>query len=262
MTQPLTGIGQLLTRISALPSPPAGCVRVFRGQTRDYGVMRPSSLRPGKPRWNRLWDMTLTPLVNSLSGTVSNDLALENWAYWFKVLAQHYGPASPFVDVTTSIDVALWFALHESRSHTATFSLTQGDVAFAIRCPTLSFAPLESDAGWLYVLDAPVWDGRSVPRHGELVELSRGPAFVAGAPRVQRQQGSLMAADENTAGGDLSGFYACNPIAVAHPFDGVGLLERGPTYFFPPPDQDEWYGRLLRAPFIPQPDADLGYSYQ
>ncbi|HQZ37754.1 MAG TPA: FRG domain-containing protein [Vicinamibacterales bacterium] len=263
MAAAITDLDELRARLTELPAPADGCARVFRGQTRDYGVMRPSSLRPGKPSWNRLWDMTLTPMVNSLLGTApSSTLALDNVSYWFKVLAQHYGPASPFIDVTRSLDVALWFALHESTSHDVLYALTQGDTQMPCRCPSLSLAPTTTASGWLYVLDVPVWDGTGVPRHGELVDLEGGPPFVADAPRVQRQHGSLIAAETDVDGGDLAACYACPPIPVGSPFSGVPLLSRPPQYFFPSPEDDEWFARLLRAPFIPQPDGEFGYAYR
>ena len=40
----------------------------------------------------------------------------ENFLLWTRVIAQHYGPGSTFLDVTYSADVALWFALHSLRA--------------------------------------------------------------------------------------------------------------------------------------------------
>ena len=258
---PITDLRSLTERLSALPLPPSGYARVYRGQTANYPKMLPIAFRPGAERWNRLWDQALKPLADSLTPSQISADQIEFFAYWFKVIAQHYGPGSPFLDVTKSVEVALWFALHQGRwDSAARFALNQGGRAFTIVCPTIYFTPAAT--GWIIVIDAPIWEESSVPRHGELVDLSRGPELVARAPRVQRQQGALVAAEEDHDGGDLCAFYACDPIAIAGPFSDVSLLRCDTAYFFPPPDLDPWYANLLRAPLIPQPDRDLGYAYR
>ena len=259
---PIADIETLTQRLAALPPPAPGYGRVYRGQTTNRPAMLPGSLRPGAQPWNRTWDMSLKPLSDNLTATDPTAQTLENFAYWFKVIAQHYGPGSPFLDVTTFLEVALWFALHASQKDVnAKFQLEQGDVDLLIRCPALNFTRLSDGNGWLYVFDAPIWDGRGVPRHGELVYLNHGPDFVASAPRVRRQLGGVMMAEKEHNQGDLSSFYVCAPIPISGALSGVRFVELDADYIFPPPDVDPWYARLLRAPLIPQADAELGYAY-
>jgi hypothetical protein len=47
---PMTSYRQLREHLSKLEDPPPGYVRVYRGQTRDYGSMLPTGLRPGGVR--------------------------------------------------------------------------------------------------------------------------------------------------------------------------------------------------------------------
>jgi len=38
---------------------------------------------------------------------------------WIEAIAQHYGSGSRFLNVTTHVDIALWFALHQAKAMTS-----------------------------------------------------------------------------------------------------------------------------------------------
>jgi hypothetical protein len=52
LTVPITTYRQLREHLSKLGDPPTGYIRVYRGQTKDYGSLLPCGLRPwsGAPR--------------------------------------------------------------------------------------------------------------------------------------------------------------------------------------------------------------------
>lgn len=272
MTLPVDSLSALIRIIDALPPPAADRVRVYRGQTANYPAMLPSACRPNAPFTGRLWDIALLNVREAAGSadaaedsTARSMATLMNLGVWFKVLAQHYGPGSPYLDVTTSPDVALWFALNENLSAGAfdRYVVTEsGAGPIAVVCPTLKFAALASRTGWFYVLDVPRGNGTDLPKHGELLELAAGPPFVSGCLRVVRQHGGLVMGDRDVDGGDLSPFYAYPPIAVTRPFADCPFIDREPRFVFPGPDEDAWYARFLQAPLVPQPSADQGVEYR
>ena len=109
------GLRRFLLR---LDPPPPDHIRVFRGQTRDFGRMLPSGLR-GTPLRSEVIFRAYTALLASDVPSPEGDegwVDAETYVVWTRAIAQHYGPGSHYLDVTTSVDVALWFALHEVRT--------------------------------------------------------------------------------------------------------------------------------------------------
>src|ERR1700686_4326376 len=104
----------ILDRLNSL-HPPPGCLRVFRGQSRDYGSLVPTALRPGfsgKDTLLRQYASVAAPTLRHGAGADA-PADIDVWTLWAYAIAQHYGPGTQFLDVTKSLDVALWFALHE-----------------------------------------------------------------------------------------------------------------------------------------------------
>lgn len=259
---------ELERTLRVLPPPSASCVRVFRGQTSDFPTMLPSACRPSAPTIGPLWDFALLSVrMNAIAidKPSANIEMINEIALWFKVLAQHYGPGSPYLDVTLSINVALWFALNRASTVeplNELFVSQSGIESVSIKYPTLKFSKHMDEAGWFYVLDVPRADGDSIPGHGQLLELSAGPAFVSTCLRVVRQNGGLVRGDCAIEGGNLTSYFACRPIAVARPFYGCPFIDQDPHFLFPPPTEDKWYARLLRAPLVPQPAITNGFEYR
>jgi FRG domain len=120
---PITTYRHLREHLSKLGDPPTGYVRVYRGQTKDYGSLLPSGLRSGTARRDPVWHYWSALASRELLGAPDRLVSSEAEAVWIEAIAQHYGPGSTFLDVTRSLDVALWFALHEPRPISATHEM-------------------------------------------------------------------------------------------------------------------------------------------
>src|SRR6202011_4859051 len=120
MAKDISTYADLEAAIAALPSPSPGTVRVFRGQTKDYPSLAPSGLRR-TPRARAIWHAYSGHLYAGLmvelrEHTTELSMAdLQAHDLWFHALAQHYGPGSDFLDVTHSLEIALWFALNKTK---------------------------------------------------------------------------------------------------------------------------------------------------
>ena len=73
----------------------------------------PTGLRPGGAERDPSWRYFAMAVSRELS--TENGPSPEDDYVWIEAIAQHYGPGSPFLDVTKSLDVAAWFVLHERR---------------------------------------------------------------------------------------------------------------------------------------------------
>jgi hypothetical protein len=114
LKDPITTYRQLREHLSDLGNPPRGYVRVYRGQTKDHGTMLPSGLRAGGARRDPVWHYWSALASRELLGAPDQLVSSADEAVWIEAIAQHYGPGSNFLDVTHSLDVALWFALRLS----------------------------------------------------------------------------------------------------------------------------------------------------
>jgi hypothetical protein len=181
------------------------------------------------------------------------------WAYWYYALVQHYGPGTHLLDVTHSLDVALWFALHRaSVSKSIQIAFVNRDARPTSPFPNLvredewiTHAPWTDSPGVLYIFDVAAWGGNAPPQHGELVDLALGPDFFARSARIKAQQGCLIASDPACDNGDLLRFLVHPPIRVAWPMAGYEKSGFSTWSMFPSPKEDEWYTRLLFLPMVP-----------
>jgi FRG domain len=248
--------------VSELPPPESGKVRVFRGQYRDHGKMQPTGIRIPL-RHERIWRqycrMLATDMLVQRGMEVKAALAHSDlWAYWYYAIVQHYGPGTHLLDVTHSLDVALWFALH--RASTA----PRFDLKFISSGPTsygpalhrqdewTSYQEWSESPGVLYIFDVPEWAPPDLPRHGVLVDLAHAPEAFNPSSRIQAQKACLIAADaQDLSGGDLS-LLAHTRIEVGWPMTGCQTANLPTGALFPSPAEDEWYARLLFLPVVQQ----------
>jgi hypothetical protein len=260
MERILTDYQQLVAAIQELPAPASGYVRVFRGQTRHHEKMLPSGLR--RPRG--VDDALFAMYANSLAADITHFSDqpeviddIELWLVWLKALAQHYGPGSRYLDVTMSIEVALWFALHEFgkvesigvMGPAGRLDPLQDQVSSYTWCSyTRAQAP-----GFLYVFDVCKWDGKALPGHGMLVDLADAPGILARSKRMTAQQGCTLHALKGTDDPDLSNFFRCPPIRVGWPMTGFSLPS-SVDRLFPLPANDDWYARFIGAPLVSHGD--------
>lgn len=257
-----------MARIAELEPPSPGYIRVFRGQTRDYGRMVPSLLRGVKPRNDIIFRSYSHILADNLQRESPNEANADDlwlWALWVHAIGQHYGPGSTYLDVTHSLEVALWFALHHIAAIPTHHIFGQPgpidlDNDIIMTMPWLRCRATD-EPGWLYVFDVPRWLGEGLPKHGALVDLAQAPPVFASSTRIGAQVGCLLAAEESVNGGDLSAYYACDPLQLSWPMqDASSVVRASGETMFPPPSQDVWYARLLNIPLVLQLDARTGHT--
>ena len=253
MKVPITTYDQLREHLSSLGDPPTDCVRVYRGQTKDYGSMLPSGLRPGAARRDPVWHYWSALACRELLAPSSRIVPSEDEAVWIEAIAQHYGPGSNFLDVTRSLDVALWFAFHEVRSVSASHEMRAEGASDPTRAIRLFeqwweyHRSSERPSGYLYVFDVREWDGTGCPAHGQLLDLSSRP-ILSKSSRISAQAACLLAGDSAVDSGSLKAFLRHEPIPVAFPMDGAPRLDEPADAMFPDPSQDPWYDLFLTIP--------------
>jgi hypothetical protein len=261
--------GALKAYLGHLPPPKSGLIRVFRGQCKDYGAIRPTGIRVplrNEQSWLQYCRMLATDILYQQGVPVETALSQARlWAYWYYAIVQHYGPGTHLLDVTHSLDVALWFALHRASVN------KQINLAFANSRRTSPFPNLHREDEWttyqewkespgvLYVFDVPPWAATERPNHGDLVDLSLGPDFFAKSARIHAQKGCLIAAQMDESEGNLAQFLAHPAIRVAWPLSGFKGADLPTDSLFPGPKEDEWYTRLLFLPVIPQVSRTIPY---
>jgi hypothetical protein len=246
------------------PAPAPGFVRVYRGQTRGYvdsATARPSLLpalvRPKSAGvYDPAWLVSVQMYISAQLG-LNYDLPAEVIHIFAPALLQHYGPGSKFLDVTADLDVALWFAFHEH--HETWLALpARATPTFAMERWFLMawHTDVTADSNRtpvLYLLDAPIWDGRELPRHGELVDLlalAEGKRLSETAMRLVRQRASLLFAGSAEDGGPDLGSRVVAAIELAADFDDPAVRGRTVAEVFPPPAADPFYSALLGLPAL------------
>jgi len=254
---PIRTRAALDARLAELPAPRSGYVRTYRGQTQRYPKLLATKHRSPPSKRDLAWALYAHIMAGRLAEVVATTpeegyASLDDLLYWFEAIKQHYGPGSPFIDVSHSVDVALWFALHESRwietSNTIGPGSQPGVDIFPVVRRWLAYRPV-TGSGWLYVLDVPRPDSGRDLSHGTFVDLrTESPAVFGSSMRIQAQHACLVLGDDEKQGGDLSNFLACDPIAVA-----VSVAEGAPWLgdvhaMFPTPEEDPWYARFLDTP--------------
>jgi FRG domain len=241
---------QLLDSIAALPPPAGGAVRVYRGQTKDYGTLLSSMgrIRQTRPEGEafetniRHWFIKsgMLTLVSDLLKLVklsAIDVRIGVSDFVFaEALIQHYGYQTAYIDVTPSPDVALWFATHRFEGH---MDAPYGAAPVHLTWPAWHITP--TAPGVIYVLDVQPWDGVSAIQEGVFVDLL--PIAPDGVNRPRRQAGGLLRAD-----GDLYPLAGAK-FEIDFPWQETGL-DWSTDYIFPGPAEDPIYANLLRAPFF------------
>ena len=177
---------------------------------------------------------------------------LLSFLIWVRAIAQHYGPGTEFLDVTRSLDVAVWFALNVAeRVPVQSVFGEPGPIDPARDTPAsfqgLRFRP-NDEVGYVHVFDVPVWNPGEPLSHGMLVDLATAPEVFASSPRLQVQDACLLYADPGVDSGDLKLFAKTS--AVSRPMADCASLQRLAAELFPDPTIDPWYRRLLSVPLV------------
>jgi hypothetical protein len=259
-TASVNSYSEIQAFLEQLPPPAPGKKRMFRGQTNGYqnnvGLpsLLPALVREGAhhnydPAWLVSIQMYSMAFDEHGASTPYDTVYL-----WGPALLQHYGPGSCYLDVTSALDVALWFAIYQR--HEKWLAIKQGNnLPRSQRVSWHTLADLADPAvrPIVYVLDAASWTGEGRPAHGGLVELTA--LDVAGklpdqARRLHQQVGSLLYSElRNPQGPNLG-----SEVVAMMNFTGSFDLTTVPSYgravrdVFPPPSRDPFYTSLLRVP--------------
>ena len=266
MAKIISDYSELLAAVEALPKPPAGTVRVYRGQTTDYPALYPSGLRRSV-RLMSIWRVYAAHLYSALKPAADmGDMSMEDLqahSVWFNALAQQYGPGSDFLDVSYSIDIAIWFALNKTRTVTAEGAIgPDGPLNPALDRPTFAelvgYEPWEDEqGGYIYVLDLPLWNGQGLARTGEVVDLAKAPEIFASSPRMRAQSGCLIYCrkDDGSPFDVRPLLVRGTPLRIRRPMTGTAAPDRRVADIYPSPAQDAWFARFLSVPmtYSPQP---------
>jgi len=256
-TETIDTLSELRQVIDSLPPPQEGFCRVFRGQHTNYGKIISAAHRPSHNKdLNLLWEsyckkITLRLLKNEFQQP-DNSVNLE-FLQAIKVLSQHYGPGTQYLDMTNSLEIALWFAFNEIKTTPCTIVYGHGEELNKddqlLICDFLTYHRIDRNA-WLYIFDFPIANDVLTRTHGELIDLAiLHPSIAKSSKRISVQKGFLVYCDQNIDEGDLTTFLACEPISLS-----LKVYEKHlavPTDFiFPSPKEDYWYRHFLKLPFF------------
>ena len=237
--------------LASLLTPAEGYVRVYRGQSRDHGSLIPSAYRRDE-RDDRLLRIFVQQQASSLMKESEEQHGdLQSWFVWTRAIAQHYGVGSEFLDVTTDIDVALWFALHETRVVQGTGlwgapGPPEPSTDYLLSYPFTKFEPNSTGQGTLYALDLPSWQ-RGKVGHGDLIDLATAPTAFTNL-RMQAQCGGLVGADREQSSGDLTAFVV-GQTSIAPSIEGSWQATEA-SDLFPDVTRDDWLRHFVSIPMV------------
>lgn len=238
---------------------------VFRGQTRlRKGAITSSLARAGDDdSTHRTWMIAIIEMLgdkireylewmssrgDGRDATPGAPASEHRGDSYYQALLQHYGAPSAFVDVTQSLDVALWFGHHQYQGQDT--PLLPADASSpAVPEP---FGPImvfdrahyepawkrgSRTFGYLFAF-APTRPTPDTLRHGDYIDLT---AATQHDSRMLRQQAGLLYANR-----------ALSPRVILRfrlPLKGAPAWVRDPdaTRLFPPPDVDDTLASILRT---------------
>jgi FRG domain len=256
----------LQAAVRSLPKVAPGKTRVYRGQTVDYETIIPAAYRNRLDR-NAVWNFYSSRIFSELIkdgppvAAAGHD-QLQVALLWLKAVAQHYASGSEYLDVTHSIESAVWFALHKGEW------ITERNMLGPPGPPSAHDLPAEVswlkytraiEPGYLYAFDVDEWDGHSIPRKLELIDLSRAPHPFS-TRRMIVQSGCLILTGNDEQYDLRRHCVEGTPLRVAFPMTGSKIVKRAVHEMFPPPDADPWYRRFLSVPMTPDIDNQGGIA--
>jgi hypothetical protein len=246
---------QLEAYIKSLPAPASGKVRLFRGQNQHYGKILATAHRGHSIGDRYQWDRYCNAIARHMLKKEGNASLpdIETLAFWIRAMSQHYGPGTEFLDVTKSLEVAVWFALTRIiRKETAGYSGPPGDLRPEDVLTIYDYLTTEkwNDNGVIYVLDVPESNEVSMNKVNHSIDLSQKLVSVFNkSERIRVQHASLFLCDLQVNGGDASAYLTCEPIAISPRCLEEKEIRKSVSYFFQPPEKDEWFKRFIRVPY-------------
>jgi hypothetical protein len=284
-TELVNNYRELRGRIRELANEQRGAKLVFRGQVDLHkGSVVPSIARPGSEDYHRdqhpFWYTIVSDMVFDRAikyqewllagrdqagerqhspGPKIGDDAVRPGTLGSQIerLLQHYGARSHYIDVTTSLRVALWFAHHTHHIHD--LPLLPMDVP-DLHQPLDPYGPMpvydvawyepawpKKGVGYFFVLAPTLAEAGKPLRHGDFIDLN--PNYMA--ERISRQQAGLIYADTDIDAESLRRFVL-GIFRFALPLSGApNFVTTANTHaLFPSPDRDIAYSEILaRIPF-------------
>jgi len=217
-------------------------------------------------KWLRSRGQDRKPVVESETETPEAPKTSASLGSQIERLLQHYGARSNYVDVTSSLTVALWFAHHAHNMHD--LPLLPADVPDLDESPD-PFGPMrvydiawyerawpKAKVGYLFVLAPNIPQNPGTLRHGDYIDLLPNVMSL----RIDRQRAGLIFAENTVDSGDLSKFVL-RVFEFRLPLKGAPrfVTQAKTSTLFPSPDKDLTYGDLLdRIPF--QTDLNAPFS--
>ena len=251
-------LADLEKKLADLPPVQPGFKRLYRGQTRDYdGLMLPSFYRKGG-LFDDLyysWKLAGQRIVKEEILKINIDSPKENDAslnFPIDALMQHYGGHSGGLDVTDDIKVAMWFALFKHHQTTTQDSIMQTPLqkAALFEVKKAYYSKSDNEFSCLYVFDCELWVEGNNPKIGDCVDLQKW--FGKYTSRPARQKGWYIYSDEvEEPKADLKRFVKAVfkiPKTIREQINNGADEET--LYYFPTPDDDSFYKRILQSSFI------------
>lgn len=235
---PVTSLSALRDAVQAVRDKHEGSLILFRGQNQLYDSIRSGRTRPDyRPRplveagWSALASKLLgLPIRETHRGTV-------------QAILQHYGCATNFVDVTSDLQVAAWFASHKF----STDPLMWIGNSFRMH-DRAKYTSLSHGIAFVLVLAIPNPD--ELRNCDRLIDLSELPeSFV----RPARQSAWLLM-DRPPTKPLPSDFWVAT---VKLDLESFAIPEIATEQLFPPVEHDDAFYHLARLPFAHVPSEYL-----
>jgi tetratricopeptide (TPR) repeat protein len=223
--------------------------------------MIPTALR-GPDTADVIWPLYASKLADAIgaSAGVSADEGgddLDTILLWVEAIKQHYGPGTAFLDVTHSLGIAAWFALHQLE-WVESQAVYGPPGPYDPRTDSIGLhmfgrhLPFEGDAAFLYVMDARSGTAAHERAHGTLFDLALAPSAFSSSARIRAQEACLIFASADVDGGDLKSlFVPGTPFRIARPLEGCPQVNWSTNQLFPPASEDDWYARFVAVPLVP-----------
>jgi hypothetical protein len=164
---------------------------LFRGQTSDRTIV-PSIFR-GKTEASDKFPGCIPSLTANWSVLAEKIMRefREGDSAWIETQAvmQHYGYRSTFVDVTSSLDIALWFALHKFTSYKAPVFINNKLRSAVFQCSSY----VNSNKGYIYFLKLPDESDQ------QYIDLTQVMPSTAGRIHSQKAGGIVCSSERPTA---------------------------------------------------------------
>jgi FRG domain len=230
---PVENLPELEATIARLKETHPGYSFLYRGQT----TLHPK-IRSSKARDSQATNLEVEAGWRTLAFGMLGLPYVEGNSRFMEAILQHYGAPTRYIDLTDDLEVAAWFAVHQSKRDTQRYMGT------CLRSFTfICYERIQAEHGYVLVLALP--NPKSLVDSDLLFPLKDLPGrFV----RPNRQRGWLML-DQPPVIPDPNDFWICSIPVVAKTF-GTDLTSE---YLFPGVDQDPAFRTLATLPYVQVP---------